>query len=134
MSEGEQVGELLKNKCKEAANNTSASIKAFYEKYGCICPETLTDLYKTFPGGFVERFPGETVLFYDADILLEKGEELVPIDTQATGLLPIADFKDNQFLCYHPMKKVYVLYSAIDDITVLVDTSLLSILSTLEVR
>lgn len=134
MSEGERIGKLLKSKCKEATNNTSASIKAFYEKFGCICPEVLMDLYKTFSGGFVERFPGETVLFYDVDTLLEKGKELIPVDTRATGLLPIADFKDNQFLCYHPMKKVYVLYSAIDEITVLVDTSLLSILSTLEIQ
>lgn len=131
MSEGVMIGEMLKSKCTEPTINESGNIERFYAKYGCICPPVLVDLYKTFPGGFVERFPHESVLFYDAATLLEHSEALVPIDIVETGLMPIADFKDNQFLCYHPMKKTFILYSAIDGVAVLSNPSLSEILHSL---
>ena len=131
MTEGKKIGAFLTSRCKKLAGPTSVSIEDFYKKYGCLCPSVIIELYQSFPGGFVERFPNESVLFYDAETLMDCADELIPIDIAQTGLIPLADFKDNQFLCYRPMKKSYVLYSAIDEIQVIECSSLTDILSQL---
>ena len=99
MNEGKKIGVFLTSRCKKLAGPTSVSIEDFYKKYGCLCPSEIIELNKSFPGGFVERFPNESVLFYDTETLMDCADELIPINIAQTGLIPLADFKDNQFLC-----------------------------------
>jgi hypothetical protein len=112
------LGEKLRELCVELAEPSDLTYAEAFAHYGYVCPSEVCALENDgFSGGFVERFPGETWSFYSPK-QVSLAEEHTGIDIRGTGLVPLVDCKDNQFICVRPSRNDYVVFSIEDDIIV----------------
>ena len=122
---------LLNKKCIEQAAPSQATIADAFAAFGCICPPELVQVYGVFPGGFVSGEDGESVLFFSPDQIHDVVEKLLPISIAETGVIPLADLKDNNYLGCKPMKSSYGIYNLIDETWVCETRDLSAIVATI---
>lgn len=85
------------------------------KQYKAKMPEEVTELYSLTSGGFVQVGDGDHWRILSPKDILDAPDDL-GADFVALKKLPLADCKDNDFICYDFNNQRYEMFNIIDEI------------------
>ncbi|MCK5849900.1 MAG: SMI1/KNR4 family protein [Kiritimatiellae bacterium] len=99
------------------ADNVYDVIPQLARLYGTQVPEELTELLNTTNGGFIEIDENDCWRLLSLSEMLTASIDL-RTDFVGNGLIPIADCKENNFICYDfASSKQYLRFNIVDEMS-----------------